>query len=490
MVRRATDCNVASAERILPMLDLCQLYWDTDALLVQSCAGLDQQKWLERVFYVPSDLDAVTLAMEARFTIQEQFALQRNMRSSPGVDNLQVQSYVMFRPGLGLSCASDHCQCAFDGKVSTFISEARARQNSLLRSMVSAAYNELACSGMAHDFFDTIHLGLAQRLRRNFVQVTQEIHQTPEQISEEDEPVPEVMPLRPRLASSHSADNTIRLASNVEIKPRSASQPGIHRRFSRPKLPSSTRFFEWKTSSNVALHTQIEESQLPENSSNRNNETQPEVTSPFSFTSPSPTAPEFGRTDSVTTTSTSTGYRSHHSHIPKIATIISEKELEHAFPEPVQVLTDPPPVSSPFAPSPFVSSPRDFEQSYPEVAVGPVTAIHEDNMSLFSDGGSMPMTTRSGSNAGGRMLSQRKFGLFKGAKKSGGNFAVPTVRFFASGRHMVAWTRYGGACFDVNNPENTRTHPINSGDIILATGGSRRYAVIARYQEVSWLFST
>lgn len=484
MVKRATDNNVASAQRILPMLDLCQLYWDTDTLLVQSSAGLNRQKWLERVFYVPSDIDAVKLAMEVRFAIQEQFVLRRNMRSSSSVDNLQVQSYVMFRPGLRLTCASDDCQCSFDSKVSKFISEARSKQNTLLRSMVTAAFNDLACIGMPSDFFDTIHIGLAQRLRRSCVQASQVKPLTPEQSSEEDEPVREVTPLRPRLPSSHSADSAVAPVRNVEVKQRSASQPGIHRRFSRPKLPSSNRGSDWKTSSSVALHTQVEEDQDPESESDDDDEAQPEDSTPFSFPSQPSVAPEFSRADSVTTTSTSTGYRSHHSQIPKIATMLSEKELEHAFPEPVEIVPDRPPISSTFVPSPYVLSPNDFEQNYPEVAIGPITAIHEDNMSLFSDNGSVPMTTRSGSNTGGRVVGQKKFGLFKGAKKGGGNFAVPTVRFFASGKHMVAWTRYGGACLDVSNPE-ALTHSINCADIVLAVGGSRRYAVVARYQEVS-----
>lgn len=123
MVRRATDTNVASAERIVPMLDLCQLYWDTDALLVQACAGLTEQQHLARVFYVPSDDDAIRLALEVRFAIQEQFAV-RNMRSSSGPDSLQTQAYVMFRPGLRQQCVSDACSCKFDPRALQLISDA------------------------------------------------------------------------------------------------------------------------------------------------------------------------------------------------------------------------------------------------------------------------------------------------------------------------------------------------------------------------------
>ena len=122
MVKRATDTNVASAERIVPVLDLCQLYWDTDALLVQASAGLTKPQVLERVFYVPTDTDAIALAMEVRFAVQEQFAV-RNMRAVSASDKLQAQSCVMFRPGMRLQCVSDACTCSFDATVMQMINE-------------------------------------------------------------------------------------------------------------------------------------------------------------------------------------------------------------------------------------------------------------------------------------------------------------------------------------------------------------------------------
>lgn len=123
MVKRATDDNVATADRILPMLDLCQLYWDTDTLLIQACARSARSRWLERVFYVPSDFDAVSLAMEVRRTVQEQFAI-RSTRTSLGFDKLQTQLFVMFSPGLRLACVSDTCLCPFNGKLEQIISNA------------------------------------------------------------------------------------------------------------------------------------------------------------------------------------------------------------------------------------------------------------------------------------------------------------------------------------------------------------------------------
>lgn len=75
-------------------------------------------------------------------------------------------------------------------------------------------------------------------------------------------------------------------------------------------------------------------------------------------------------------------------------------------------------------------------------------------------------------------------GIFKGSKRSGCQFAVPTVRFFASGKSLIAWTRYGGACFDISRGEDFEAEPINTGDIVLGAGGTRRYAVVARYSEV------
>lgn len=114
---------LAPAERIVPMLDLCQLYWDTDSLLIQACAGLIEQQQLARVFYVPSNIDALALALEVRFAIQEQFTV-RNMRSFSGPDSLQIQSYVMFRPGLRQQYVSDVCDCQFDARASQLIFEA------------------------------------------------------------------------------------------------------------------------------------------------------------------------------------------------------------------------------------------------------------------------------------------------------------------------------------------------------------------------------
>lgn len=121
MVKRATDDNVAASDRILPMLDLCQLYWDTDSLLIQACVRSTRPKWLERVFYVPSEADAVALAMEVRKAVQEQFAI-RSTRTLPGLDKLQIQLYVMFSPGLRLACVSDTCVCSFEEKLSPIIS--------------------------------------------------------------------------------------------------------------------------------------------------------------------------------------------------------------------------------------------------------------------------------------------------------------------------------------------------------------------------------
>lgn len=58
---------------------------------------------------------------------------------------------------------------------------------------------------------------------------------------------------------------------------------------------------------------------------------------------------------------------------------------------------------------------------------------------------------------------------------------------FALGKYMIAWTRYGGVCFDTGNPDDSKVQPINAGDIVLGAGGSRRYAIVARYNEVSKL---
>lgn len=121
MVRLATDDNVASADRILPMLDLCQLYWDTNTLLIQACVE-SRPRWLERSFFVPNDADAATFAMEIRFAIQEQFAIRNKQVSAR--DKLQTQSYVMLSPGLKVQCLSDTCSCQFDEGIEAQIVQA------------------------------------------------------------------------------------------------------------------------------------------------------------------------------------------------------------------------------------------------------------------------------------------------------------------------------------------------------------------------------
>ena len=328
--------------------------------------------------------------------------------------------------------------------------------------------------GFAGDFFDNIYQGYAQRLRRWHSPVSSREVATQTKVESDvgdDEPVPEVIPLRPRLFSSHSVD-VDGFHEHIEIKSRSASQPNIHRRYSRPRQPSG-RGTEWKPAPSVSLSTQVEEPFGPRHQVEDREEDDDaedvsnapaELEAPLSAQSRSSMAsPDLERSESLTTNtnSTSTGYRSHHSQVPRIATTVAKKSHEYPLPEPVIV------------PERFVRSPQDFEKNYPEVAVGAVTAIHEDNESLFSEGGSMPMTTRS-SNGGGRVMSQKKFSLFKGGKRNSTTFAVPTVRFFTSAKHMVAWTRYGGACFDVSNPGSTKMQPINAADIVLAAGGTRR----------------
>lgn len=303
------------------------------------------------------------------------------------------------------------------------------------------------------------------------------VSQNPEsqEIDDEDkEAVARVMPLRPRLISSHSVDETAASKVHVEIKTRSVSQPNIHRRYSRP-MPPSQKGSDRKSSSSAALESHMEELETAEpEMDDEEGPSELEAIVPRLTKSPV-SVPDLGRTDSVTTTSTSTGCRSHHSQIPPITTIAAEKHLEQCYPEPVQIRPD-------ARSSSVISSPDDFEKNYPEVAIDPVSAIKEDNISLFSDGGSMPMTTRSATRASSQ---QKKFSLFKAPKRNSSHFAAPTLRFFASGKYLIGWTRYGGICFDVGSLNSSKTHPINFGDIILAAGGSQRYAIIARYQEVS-----
>lgn len=272
--------------------------------------------------------------------------------------------------------------------------------------------------------------------------------------------------------SSHSVDTRGESHKEVDIRSRSASQPNVHRRFSRPGT-SLAKAIEWRNKSSANLEVQPEEQQMTED------ETVDICHELESFNNYRPSSPEqvpgLGRTES-TTTSTSSEYASKCSSTmaPRISTKLSDKGLEGDLAE-----------SGPVFDRQMVYSPDDFEKCYPEVVVDPITNIKEDNLSLFSNGGSIPITLRSG----GRIQNQQKRwpGFFKGSKKAGSQFAVPTVRFFASGKSLIAWTRYGGACFDISRAEEFETEVINRGDIVLAAGGTRRYAVVARYSDVSTL---
>lgn len=321
---------------------------------------------------------------------------------------------------------------------------------------------------MSNEFFNSIYSAFAERLKRWPARSSE-----PE-CSKQSGPVDaavQVTPLRPRLASSHSVDASTESHKEVDVKARSASQPNIHRRFSRPGSSSLARAVEWRNRSTLTLETQAEERQ---SNADETVDVCHELGPSASFRPSSPeVVPGLGRTESTTTASTSSEYASKRSSgvAPRLSTQVSDKELEAAYPEKVPVFD-----------RPMMYSPEDYEKCYPEVVVGPVSSINEDNMSLFSNGGSIPITLRSG----GRMPSQQKKwpGFLKGSKRTGCPFAVPTVRFFASGKSLIAFTRYGGACFDISRGEDFEMETINTGDIVLAAGGTRRYAVVSRYSEV------
>ena len=318
---------------------------------------------------------------------------------------------------------------------------------------------------MSHDLFDQIYYSFGQRLRRWPQNSIVDTGRVPTE-TELEPPVAEVALLRPRLMSSHSVSETVEGRHAIEIKARSISQPNIHRRYSRP-LPPTNKRSDGKPSQ-AELETQLEHLKIAEldNGSSRSKLER----SCAANLPPQEVPPGLERTESVTTTTTSMGSRSNYSQSLGRPVMTLNEELESCFPEPVIV-----------GERPFVTNPREYEESYPELAVDPVTAIREDNLSLFSESGSVPMTMRSAS----RVSNPRKFNLFKTGKRPGSGFAVPFVRFFASGKNMVAWTKYGGICFDVCDLGNTRNQPINVSDIVLGAGGTQRYGIIARYQEVS-----
>lgn len=322
---------------------------------------------------------------------------------------------------------------------------------------------------MSHDLFDQIYLSLCQRLRRRPQSTAAEIVEAPAGFRLKSA-VFESITLRSQLTSSHSAGDPAeeRRAIN-DNKPRSASQPSLRRhRYIRgmqpaQRMPIPMPMPAWKTE----LGTQPEEPRSVELSDGPS----PSELEGSCPASPRPfdVNPELGRTESMTTSSTSTSNgRSHYSRVSRPPALLSHPELESAYPEPV-ILSD----------RPFLArSPNDYEQSYPEVIIDPISSIHEDNMSLFSDSGSIPVTMRSTS----KVASQKRFNLFKSTKRG---FSIPVMRFFASARHMIAWTKHGGVCFDVSNPDNAKTQPINSSDIVLGAGGTCKYCIIARCQEVS-----
>lgn len=119
---RATDASVSAEERILPILDLCWLYWDTDCILIQACGRSRRPHQLAKLLNVANEADAIRVALEVRFTIQEDFAMLA-MGGSASSDIMQAQAHILFRPSLKLKCLQDACNCLFGSEYAKHISE-------------------------------------------------------------------------------------------------------------------------------------------------------------------------------------------------------------------------------------------------------------------------------------------------------------------------------------------------------------------------------
>ena len=140
MVHRATTARDVTTTEIIPILNLCQLYWDTDALLIQACGQSRRPHYLARVFYVPEDADAIELALDTRFMVQEEFAML-DLDGPERSLSLQIQSQILFRPGLKASCTQNACTCSFDRRYLAQMSTVVGR----LRKHVSYTHDGSIC---------------------------------------------------------------------------------------------------------------------------------------------------------------------------------------------------------------------------------------------------------------------------------------------------------------------------------------------------------
>lgn len=120
--------------------------------------------------------------------------------------------------------------------------------------------------------------------------------------------------------------------------------------------------------------------------------------------------------------------------------------------------------------------PTSLEKSYPEVAVLPADC---DTFSITSDN-SLPQTVHTVKNP----LSRSRWGGLLKGKKDTSTFVLPRFRFFASGKHIILWTKFGGGIIDPSQAPGQDFVSIHEADIVHAAGGTYNYVVIARSAEV------
>jgi hypothetical protein len=62
--------------------------------------------------------------------------------------------------------------------------------------------------------------------------------------------------------------------------------------------------------------------------------------------------------------------------------------------------------------------------------------------------------------------------------------STPSYAFFTSGRSLVIWNDAGAICYDLEKRPKISVRVVEAGDILLAAGGTRKYAAVSRMGSV------
>lgn len=199
-----------------------------------------------------------------------------------------------------------------------------------------------------------------------------------------------------------------------------------------------------------------------------------EAYSPFEEDSPVSNDSNLNRNTSIASSTTSSTYSSRSSTLPLISTVLLDGKLDHCLPEPVYI------EEQNLGRNTWA---EDLEKACLEVAANDAQSPDGDTMSIFSDAVSTQMTLRSVSVS--QMSTPKRFGFFRSAKRGSNHWIVPSLQFFASARHLIAWTKIGGIVVNVGGAECVLSQSISFSDIVCATGGTSRFSFVARTHEVS-----